>query len=50
MKKEYLRRTYQTTATDEMMKMAENDHPVKEKSGMEPLWKIIKQIFIYAAR
>ena len=31
MKKEYLRRTYQTTATDEMMKMAENDHPVKEK-------------------
>lgn len=31
MKKEYLRRTYKTVATDEMMKMAEADHPVKEK-------------------
>ena len=32
MKKEYLRKTYQTVATDEMMKMAENDHLVKEKT------------------
>lgn len=32
MKKEYLRRTYDMTATDEMMKMAEADKPVKEKN------------------
>lgn len=31
MKKDYLRRKYQTVATDEMMKMAERDAPVKEK-------------------
>lgn len=31
MKKEYLRRLYQTVATDEMMEMAEADFPKKEK-------------------
>lgn len=32
MKKEYLRKTYEMVATDEMMKMAEADKPVKEKN------------------
>lgn len=32
MKKEYLRRTYTTAATDEIIKMAEADQPVKEKT------------------
>jgi len=31
MRKEYLRKTYETAATDEMMKLAEAEQPVKIK-------------------
>lgn len=50
MKKDYLRRKYQTVATDEMMKMAERDAPVKEKGGMETKPKFIKSMFICVVR